>query len=99
MILLFKFLLVTVFELVYMALKTINITKIVEGNALDAALLGGFMTFIWLVSTAIGIGAILEGNIIIAIGYVIGSMAGCYIGVEYENHRKESHKKEEDEDK
>ena len=32
MILLFKFLLVTVFELVYMALKTINITKIVEGN-------------------------------------------------------------------
>jgi len=84
----FEFLLVTVFELVYMALKTINITKIVENKAGEAAMLGGFMTILWLASTAIGISSILDGEFLIAVGYVIGSMAGCYIGVKFKTYGK-----------
>ena len=86
----FEFLLVTVFELIYMALKTINITKIVENKAGEAAMLGGFMTVLWLASTAIGISSILEGEFVIAIGYVIGSMAGCYLGVKYKMYGKKN---------
>lgn len=83
-----NFFLVAIFEMIYMALKTMNITKIVEGKAVDAALLGGFMTVIWLISTTIGIASILEGEFLIAVGYVIGSMVGCYIGVKYKTNGK-----------
>jgi uncharacterized protein YebE (UPF0316 family) len=86
---LLTFLLVTLFELIYMSLKTININRIVQNKALEAALISGFMTILWLISTTIGIFSILEGNLIIAVGYVIGSTIGCYIGIKYENREKE----------
>lgn len=86
---LLTFLLITLFELIYMILKTININRIVQNKALEAALISGFMTILWLISTTIGIFSILEGNLIIAVGYVIGSTVGCYIGIKYENYEKE----------
>jgi positive regulator of sigma E activity len=69
-------------------LKTVNINKIVQQKLLESILLTGLITTIWLASMTIGIFSIFKGQFIIALGYIIGSMLGCYTAIKYEQKRK-----------
>ena len=86
--LIIKFILVTILEFVFIMLKTVNINKIVQQKLLESILLTGVITIIWLTSITIGIFSIFKGQFIIALGYIIGSMLGCYSAIKYEQKRK-----------
>jgi uncharacterized protein YebE (UPF0316 family) len=85
MIWLIKFIIVVLFEFLYTFFRTININKIVEQKAVEAALLSGLLMILWITSLAIGIKSVMEGDIIMAIGYVVSSALGVYCGIKYEN--------------
>jgi len=86
--LIIKFILVTILEFVFIMLKTVNINKVVQQKLLESILLTGLITIIWLTSITIGIFSIFKGQFIIALGYIIGSMLGCYSAIKYEQKRK-----------
>lgn len=85
MIWLIKFLIVVIFEFLYTFFRTININKIVEQKAIDAALLSSLLMALWMTSLAIGIKSVMNGDIIMAIGYVIAAGLGVYCGIKYEH--------------
>lgn len=86
--LIIKFILVTILEFIFIMLKTVNINKIVQQKLIESILLTGLTTIIWLTSITIGIFSMFKGQFIIALGYVIGSMLGCYAAIKYEQRRK-----------
>ena len=82
---LIKFTIVFVFEFLYTFFRTININKIVEQKAIDAALLSSLLMTLWMTSLAIGIKSVMNGDIVMAIGYVIAAGLGVYCGIKYEH--------------
>jgi len=86
--LIIKFILVTILEFIFIMLKTVNINKIVQQRLFESILLTGLTTIVWLTNMTIGIFSMFKGQFIIALGYVIGSMLGCYTAIKYEQRRK-----------
>lgn len=86
--LIIQFILVTILEFIFIMLKTVNIHKIVQEKLLESILLTGLTTIVWLTNITIGVFSMFNGQFIVAFGYVIGSMLGCYAAIKYEQRRK-----------
>ncbi len=67
----------------FQATRTLSTRYIAEGHIRAAVTTGFFVKVLWLVSTAIGIKAVLDGNILYIILYLISGGIGDYIGMIY----------------
>jgi len=62
-------------------LRTINIVYTTENNIFGAIWSNSLFAVAWLLSTSIGLNAILNANILPLIGFIVGGGFGTYLGM------------------
>ena len=76
------FAIVFVSQFAFQYLRVSNTIKIVDGNKLQVVLYSQAIQALWIVSSAIGIQAIFESNILVITAYMIGGGTGTYFGMD-----------------
>jgi hypothetical protein len=81
----FQIMLVLLSQLFLTASKTVHIKNIADNSILSAVVSSTTTQVMWLISSALGIGAVLEGDWIILTAYVLGGIIGVFTVLKYNN--------------
>jgi len=66
-------------QLLMIFLRLLNVRVVAQHKILYSVLLTGGIQASWLVSSALGIKGLLEGNYIVVLFYILGGMTGSYL--------------------
>ena len=78
-----QILLVLFSQLFLTASKTVHIKNIADNSILSAVVSSTTTQVMWLISSALGINAVLEGEWIILTAYVLGGILGVFIVLKF----------------
>jgi uncharacterized protein YebE (UPF0316 family) len=85
-------LIVLVTQICMLYLRTINIVYTTEHNIYGAIWSNNLFAIAWLLSTSIGLNAILSGNLLPIIAFLVGGSLGTYFGMKKEMKKRENQK-------
>lgn len=74
-------LLVFFLQIIFIWLRTINLKHITDGKVVYAILSSNGVAITWMVSTAIGVNSMLNGEIIPIVAHLLGGTVGLYLGM------------------
>lgn len=74
-----EFVLVFIFQLVYIIIKFINIRHVVGDNLKSRVIITTFSSTIWLLTTSLGVSEMINGNYYIILPYLAASIIGVLL--------------------
>jgi len=79
---------VLITQILMLYLRTINIVYTTEHNIFGAIWSNNLFAVIWLVSTSIGLNALLNGNLLPIVSFLVGGSLGTYFAMKKEIKKK-----------
>lgn len=76
---LFQLLVVFGSQMFLTASKTVNLRNVVDNSIISAACSTAVVQTMWLISSTLGISALMNGDIVLLIAYVLGGIVGVII--------------------
>lgn len=74
-----EFILVFIFQVSYIVIKFMGIRHIVGDNLISRLCVTSVASVVWLITTSLGVREMIEGNYLIVLPYVLGSIVGVVL--------------------
>ena len=71
-------------QFVFIYLRTLNVIYTAEKRLIAAILTGNGIGLAWLISISIGANAVMRGELLPILAFLIGGSAGTYLGIKKE---------------
>jgi uncharacterized membrane protein YqgA involved in biofilm formation len=75
---------ILVTQFVFIYLRTLNVIHTAEKRILSAIITGNGIGLAWLISISIGANAIMKGELLPILAFLIGGSVGTYLGIKKE---------------
>jgi len=74
-----EYLLVFIFQLVYIMIKFVNIRLVVSGSLNSRLAVTSLSSIVWMLTTSLGVKEMIAGNYLILVPYVLGAIIGVLL--------------------
>lgn len=71
-------------QFVFIYLRTLNVIYTAEKRVIAAILTGNGIGLVWLISISIGANAVMKGELLPILAFLIGGSVGTYLGIKKE---------------
>lgn len=82
-----NYILVAIFQLAFSIFKVFDIKWSYENKVVELTILNFFMSAVWIIGTALGVAAVMDGDIIMMLIYVVSGGVGKVIAIRYFDNR------------